>query len=86
MSRVHIILNQIYFHLLIMDVQYIYKMHKKKRRMKIKKEEMKNEIIKQNYRCTIKGFRFGICDQLFTTRMPVPRADAGGLIIHFVFF
>lgn len=32
------------------------------------------------------GFRFGICDQLFTTRMPVPRAEAGGLMIHLVFF
>lgn len=32
------------------------------------------------------GFRFGICDQLFTTLIPVPRADAGGLMIHLVFF
>lgn len=36
--------------------------------------------------CTINGFRFGICVHLFTTLMPVPRADAGGLMIHLVFF
>lgn len=74
--------NQICCHLSTVDAQYICNNDDDIDRFMI----LMKKLIEKVYRCTIKGFRLGICAQLLTTRMPVPLAEAGGLIIHLVFF